>query len=125
LLAVAIFVPPSNIWRDRFLLVGGRSIPLVLCLAYVAALFVSRGQAPEGANIFSLAGVMKLLTPPGRALAGWIHFETFDLLIGRWIIDDASRRKINSLLTLVCIIVTLRFAPLGLLVYLGLRAVKR
>ncbi len=125
LLAIAILVPPSNIWRDRFLLAGGRWIPVVLCMAYVAALAVSRGQAPEGANIFSLAGVMKLLTPPGRALAGWIHFETFDLLIGRWIIDDASKRKFNSLLQLVCIVLTLRFAPLGLLVYLGLRAIKR
>jgi ABA4-like protein len=125
LLAVAIFVPPSNVWRDHLLLIAGRWFPLALCFAYVAALATSWGETSEGANIFSLGGVMELLRSPGRALAGWIHFETFDLLIGRWIIDDANKRRINSLLLLVCLVLTARFAPLGLLVYLGLRAVKR
>ena len=125
LLAVAIFVPPSKVWRDHLLLIAGRWFPLALCFAYVAALATSWGETSEGANIFSLGGVMELLRSPGRALAGWIHFETFDLLIGRWIINDANKRRINSLLLLVCLVLTARFAPLGLLVYLGLRAVKR
>jgi len=127
LLAVAIFVPPSKVWRDRLLLIAGRWFPLALCFAYVAALAISifwEGTS-EGANIFSIGGVMELFRSPGRALAGWIHFETFDLLIGRWIIDDAHKRRINSLLLLGCLVLTARFAPLGLLVYLGLRAVKR
>jgi Domain of unknown function (DUF4281) len=125
LLAVAIFVPPSNVWRDHLLLIAGRWFPVALCFAYAVALATSWGETSEGANIFSLGGVMELLRSPGRALAGWIHFETFDLLIGRWIIDDANKRRINSLLLLVCLVLTARFAPLGLLVYLGLRAVKR
>jgi Domain of unknown function (DUF4281) len=125
LLAVAIFVPQSNVWRDHLLLIAGRWFPLALCFAYVVALAMSWGEATDGANIFSLGGVMKLLRLPGRALAGWIHFETFDLLIGRWIIDDAHKRRINSLLLLGCLVLTARFAPLGLLIYLGLRAVKR
>ena len=123
LLGVAIFVPPSNVWRDHLLLIAGRWFPLALCFAYVAALAMSWGETTDGANIFSLGGVMKLLSLPGRALAGWIHFETFDLLIGRWVIDDAHKRRINSLLLLGCLVLTARFAPLGLLVYLGLRAV--
>ena len=125
LLAVAIFVPPSNVWRDHLLLIAGRWFPVALCFAYAAALAMSWGETSEGANIFSLGGVMELLKPPGRALAGWIHFETFDLLIGRWVIDDAHKRRINSLLLLGCLVLTARFAPFGLLVYLGLRAMKR
>jgi len=125
LLAVAIFVPPSKLWRDHLLLIAGRWLPLALCFAYVAALVISRGETSDSANIFSLGGVIELLKPPGRTLAGWIHFETFDLLIGRWIIDDAHKRRINSLLLFGCVVLTARFAPVGLLVYLGLRAVKR
>jgi len=125
LLAVAILVPPSKDWRDHLLLIAGRWFPLALCFAYVAALAMSWGGTSDSANIFSLGGVIELLKSPGRALAGWIHFETFDLLIGRWIIDDAHKRRINSLLLLGCLVLTARFAPLGLLVYLGLRAVKR
>src|SRR5262245_4627530 len=125
LLAVAIFVPPSNVWRDRLLLIAGRWLPLALCFAYVAALAISWGGTSDSANIFSLGGVMELLRSPGRALAGWIHFETFDLLIGRWIVDDAHKRRINSLPLLGCLVLPARFAPLGLLVYLGLRALQR
>src|SRR5262249_38190191 len=98
--------------------------PVALCFAYVAALAMSWGETTDGANIFSLGGVMKLLRLPGRALAGWIHFETFDLLIGRWVIDDAHKRRFNSLLLDGFIELTGRFDLLSLLVFLGLRAVK-
>jgi Domain of unknown function (DUF4281) len=62
---------------------------------------------------------------PGKMLGGWVHFLAFDLLVGRWSVDDTlagARSRAPLLMTLPT---TFLFGPLGLLLHLLVRAALR
>lgn len=122
LLVAGLYLPSRR--AALVLFVGGRVIPLGLCLAYAAAILAWWGDAPGGFG--SLDAVSLLLTHKGVLLAGWIHYLAFDLLIGRWQVDQtlaASSYKSLRWLTLPCLFATLMFGPAGLLLYLMLSRV--
>lgn len=98
------------------------AIPVVLGLTYMWLIASGyMGGMPEGASFFSLAGVMAFFTSPAAATAGWVHYLVFDLFIGAWEVRDAGRRGISHWAVIPCLIVTLMFGPIGLLLYLVLR----
>ncbi len=80
------------------------------------------GALPAGGNFSSLAGVMAFFTSPVAATAGWIHYLVFDLFIGAWQVRDAHARGIPHLAVVPCLVLTLLAGPVGLLLYLALRA---
>jgi hypothetical protein len=55
-------------------------------------------------------------------LAGWVHYMAFDLFIGAWETRDARRAGVPHLMVVPCLILTFMLGPIGLLVYLALRA---
>jgi hypothetical protein len=61
-------------------------------------------------------------TPFGTAVA-WAHFLAFDLFVGRWAFLDSRRRGVHPLLMAPALFLTFMLGPIGLLLYLGLRAV--
>jgi hypothetical protein len=124
MLIIAIFTTSINL-RSRLLFLAGRGIPILLCVVYAVLLIPVFKTRPAEGSIFSVAGVIALLSQPWAALAGWIHFEAFDLLVGRWIFDDATDKKTHKLPLLACLLLTLRFGPAGLLAYLGVRYLKK
>jgi len=63
-----------------------------------------------------------LFASPLAATFGWIHYLIFDLFIGAWESRDAQRRGIPHWAVIPCLLVTLLAGPIGLLVYLALRA---
>ncbi len=109
-------------WTQR--LVHAAWIPIALALVYGWALFASP-TAPEGAGFSSLAGVMALFTSPQAVLAGWIHYLVFDLFVGAWEVRDAARHRIPHGLLLPCLFFTFMLGPIGLALYLVLRAALR
>jgi hypothetical protein len=108
-------------WRWTQNLVHSALIPAVLGLVYLAAFATSSGT-PEGASMSSLEGVMKLFTSPNAVLAGWVHYLAFDLFVGAWEVRDARRHGIHHGFVIPCLVLTLGLGPVGLLLYLGLRA---
>ena len=117
LIGTGLFLPAR--WATRVLFFGGRVIPLGLCLAYAVAVFSWWGSAPGGFG--SLDAVAELFTHKGMLLAGWIHYLAFDLLMGRWQVDQsltAPTHKSLRWLTLPCLFATLMFGPAGLLLFL-------
>jgi hypothetical protein len=70
----------------------------------------------------TLDGVRELLGSPDGAAAGWAHFIAFDLFVGRWIYLDSRRAGRHPLLMAPILLLTILLGPLGLLVYLGIRA---
>ena len=68
---------------------------------------------------------MALFTNPEIALAGWLHYLAFDLLIGAWEVRTARREAIPHLLVLPCLALTFLFGPAGFLPFLALRAARR
>ena len=63
----------------------------------------------------NLDGITKLLSSRQGAFAGWMHFLTFDLFVGRWIYFDSLK---NGKPARLSILLTLMAGPLGLLFYL-------
>ena len=110
-------------WRGTQWIVHAAFVPVLLGLVYAFAL-ASAPPAPEGASFGSLRGVMLFFTVPESALAGWVHYLVFDLFVGAWEVRDAQRRGIPHLWVLPCLAFTLMLGPIGLLLYLVLRAVR-
>lgn len=119
-LALGALSPPGRP-RALILAFGGRAVPVGLCLLYVVLLVTYWGSAPGG-GFSSLAAVQLLFAVPGKMLGGWVHFLAFDLLVGRWIVDDALANGRSRLWLLLTLPATLMYGPLGLLLYLLVRA---
>lgn len=119
---VLLAVAPG--WKGTHVLVHSIVIPVIIGLTYawlMGSVLLS-GALPESANFSSLAGVMAFFTSPAAATAGWIHYLVFDLFIGAWQARDATRRGVPYPALLPCLILTLLAGPIGLLLYIVLRA---
>lgn len=116
---ILLAVAPDWRWTQR--IVHAFWIPLLLGCAYLLAILNGIGQGPEGANFFSLEGVMLLFHNPWSALAGWVHFLAFDLFVGAWEVRDARRHQIAHGWVIVCLGFTLMTGPFGLALYAVLR----
>ena len=99
--------------------IAGLLIPALFSIGYTALILVNWTTAPGGFG--SLADVMALFTSPPMALAGWVHYLAFDLLIGAWITRTAPRENIPHLLILPCLALTFLFGPAGFLAFTALR----
>ncbi len=96
------------------------AIPALLAVVSAAlypALYV---QSPGGyASIVDLR--ILLNADRGILLAAWLHYLAFDLLVGWWIGQDASRHMIPVYAVVPCQLLTFLFGPLGWLAYMGIR----
>ena len=119
-LVIASAMRPGGV-RHVVLLVSGRWVPIGLCVAYAVFLAGSWGSAPGG-GFQSLESVQILFSSRGLLLAGWTHYLAFDLLIGRWIVDDASSEGRSRLPLLLALPATFLFGPVGVLLYLAGRS---
>ena len=114
-------------WKGTQLAVHSMAVPVVLGLAYLwllARVWLG-GEAATGTSYFTLPGVMALFASPTGAVMGWIHYLVFDLFIGAWEARDAQRRGVAHWALVPCLLVTLMAGPVGLLLYLGVRAGMR
>jgi hypothetical protein len=111
-------------WQGTRILVQSVAVPIVIGLTYtwLIVMVFFGGALPQGGNFTSLSGVMAFFTSPIAATAGWIHYLVFDLFVGAWQVRDAQARGIAHLAIVPCLIVTLLAGPVGLLLYVALRA---
>jgi hypothetical protein len=100
--------------------IAGLAIPAVLSVLY-GVLFAIHAPGAEG-GFSSLANVTALFATPGVLLAGWLHYLAFDLFIGAWICRRATAEGMNPWLARLCLPPTFLLGPVGLLLFLGLRA---
>lgn len=103
--------------------VAGLVVPALFSVAYSALILVNWADAPGGFG--SLADVMLLFTVPAVALAGWLHFLAFDLLVGAWEVRTARREGIPHLLVVPCLALTFLFGPLGYILFQFIRAARK
>ncbi len=110
---------------------GGRLAPVLLSAGYATAVAIWWRDADGGFG--SLDAVARLFQTPGVLLAGWVHFLAFDLWVGRRQVDDLARQPGLSVvldwacrLTIIpCLLLTFMFGTVGLLMYFGLRQLRR
>jgi hypothetical protein len=72
----------------------------------------------------NLAGIAALLSSPAGATIAWVHFLAFDLFVGRWIYLHSRERDANPYLMAPILFLTIMLGPIGLLVYLAVRAAR-
>ncbi len=108
--------PLIPVWSDR---IAGLLVPLLLSAGYVVlvASFSSGGDGGFG----NLADVAILFSSQEAALAGWVHFLAFDLLIGAWVCRTARREYLNFWLVAPILMLTFLFGPAGYLAFFLLR----
>lgn len=100
-------------------LYAGLAVPAVLSVGYTALILAFWSGAEGGYD--SLANVQALFAHDGVALAGWVHYLAFDLIVGAWAVRTARAEGIPHLLVLPCLGLTFWFGPVGFLLFLALR----
>lgn len=104
-------------------IVSGYAIPLALSAIYTGIAIAYFGGAEGGFD--TLQNVALLFTQPEMVLLGWVHFLAFDLFIGAWEARTARAEAIPFLLVIPCLVFTFLLGPVGLLMFLALRAIRR
>ncbi|QMW23432.1 ABA4-like family protein [Sandaracinobacteroides saxicola] len=123
-LALALLTP----FRRPLAIQLARWVAAITCGFYATLLIhgLAFGQgAPEGAGFTSLAGVMLLFQTPQAVLAGWAHYLAFDLFVATWEAEDAERSNVPTWALYPCFFLTLMSGPIGLLLYLSIRAFRQ
>jgi ascorbate-specific PTS system EIIC-type component UlaA len=114
---IILIVAPRWVGTRKIILSG--AVPLLLSVAYLVLIALFFGRSEGGFD--SLANVMKLFTNEWAALAGWIHYLAFDLLVGIWEVKDSQDRGISHWFVIPCLILTFLLGPIGFLLYSVLR----
>lgn len=96
-------------------------IPLGLSLLY-AGLAMTNFFGVEGGGYSSLDEVAVLLSNREMLLAGWVHYLAFDLFIGGWVAVKADEAGVNRLIQAPILVLTFLFGPVGLAIFLLMRA---
>ena len=119
--ALMIFLPK---WKVTQVFIKFKVIPLVLSLIY--GFYIIQAIQIGGMMDFgSLSSVMTLLTEENAALAGWIHYLAFDLLVGMWIVHQNKTLQIHQLIIAPCLFATFMFGPIGFLLFMILKTLKQ
>lgn len=111
-------------WKVTRFLIDYKVIPLLLSLVY--AIYIFQAIQIGGMMDFgSLKSVMALFTEENAVLAGWVHYLAFDLLVGMWMVNQNRSLGIHQLLMAPCLFGSFMFGPLGFLLFMILRTVKK
>ncbi len=102
-------------WRGALERFCGRLVPVLLAAAYVV-LLVAYWSGTRG-DFSSLSGVQTLFRQPAAALAGWLHYLAFDLLIGTAIAQRFLADRLPRTLLIPILPLTFLFGPAGWLLF--------
>jgi hypothetical protein len=117
-----IFLPHWR-WTQRIL--ASLWVVVPAALLYAALVLPSLATLlPMLANP-QLAGIASALGTPEGATIAWAHFLAFDLFVGRWAYLESRQHGITAWLASPALFLILMVGPLGLLIYLSLRAVAQ
>ena len=123
--ALACWIGLALLPRFRFLrqamhvvVVGG------LCVLYTVLINVYFFRV-EGGGFSSLGTVQLLFQSPAVALAGWVHYLAFDLLVGGWIADRSDAIGLSRWVQAPVLVTTFMFGPIGLLIFVAMEQMQR
>ncbi len=111
-------------WKWSIGLICSVLIPFGLGLVYAGILLSQGFGGPEGGGFGSIEGLTILFSNPYILTAGWIHYLAFDLFVGCWEVNDAKRQGVPHWLVVPCLLLTFMLGPVGLCLYLIIRASK-
>ncbi|TCI84818.1 ABA4-like family protein [Tenacibaculum sp. M341] len=115
-----IFLPK---WKVTRFLIDYKIIPILLSVIYIIYIFISI-QAGGMMDFGSLASVMELFTQQNAVLAGWVHYLTFDLVVGMWMLDQNKKLQIHQAIMAPCLLGAFMFGPLGFFLFMIIKFIK-
>ncbi len=130
LLAVSLFLPRLRGWAwPATALVVPALLGGAYALLLAGALVGSGGDGAGGdgarPGFDTIEGVRAISATDTGVAAGWLHYLAFDLFVGSWIVRSGARLGLHPLLLLPCLALAFVAGPVGLLLFLGLRAALR
>jgi hypothetical protein len=111
---------PGWSWTRR--IIASPLIVLPVVVIYALLVIPAFGEVLPAVASPTLGGVRELLGTADGAAAAWAHMLAFDLFVGRWSWLDSRTRGIPALIMSPVLVLTILLGPLGLLVYLLVRA---
>lgn len=111
-------------WKATRFLIDYKIVPLLLSLIYAVYIGISI-QTGGMMDFGSLQSVMELFTKENAVLAGWVHYLAFDLLVGMWMLDQNRTIGIHQLLMVPCLFFTFMFGPVGFLLFIIIKSIKK
>lgn len=115
---IFLFVFYQKRWIYRILF---SFVIILFSCGYLYFLINGLGTTNEG-GFDTLEKVKVLFASDKALLAGWIHYLTFDLFVGMWISKSADQLGINRWVLLPCLILTFMAGPLGLFLFIIIKA---
>ena len=117
--ALMILLPGWS-WTRR--IIASPLIVLPVVVIYALLVIPAFGEVLPAVASPTLGGVRELLGTADGAAAAWAHMLAFDLFVGRWSWLDSRARGVPALIMSPVLLLTILLGPLGLLVYLLVRA---
>ncbi|MGW4940194.1 ABA4-like family protein [Actinoplanes sp. NPDC004185] len=117
--ALMILLPGWS-WTRR--IIASPLIVLPVVVIYALLVIPAFGEVLPAVASPTLGGVRELLGTADGAAAAWAHMLAFDLFVGRWAWLDSRTRGVPALIMSPVLLLTILLGPLGLLVYLLVRA---
>jgi hypothetical protein len=117
--ALMILLPGWS-WTRR--IIASPLIVLPVVVIYALLVIPAFGEVLPAVASPTLGGVRELLGTADGAAAAWAHMLAFDLFVGRWSWLDSRTRGVPALIMSPVLLLTILLGPLGLLVYLLVRA---
>lgn len=96
----------------------------LLASFYLVLFLIGPRETLVLARDYGLEGVAAWFDVPRLMLLGWVHYLAFDLFVGSWEAEEARRLGIGRAALVPCLLMTLMLGPLGLLLFLAVRAFR-
>jgi len=92
------------------------AVVTTLCIAYLV-LIIPNIHLFNPKSFSTLENILNMFKAKEALVAAWIHFLTFDLFVGIYIVETGNKKGISRWKYTLCLPVTFMFGPAGLLLF--------
>jgi hypothetical protein len=99
-------------------------VVLILALLYTAIILATI-QHFDVSSFSTLSNVKTLFQNDIALTAGWIHYLAFDLFVGHYIVTEGKKLSFARWQYTLCLPFTFMFGPIGLLMFVTIKWLKK
>jgi hypothetical protein len=99
-------------------------VVLILALIYTAIILATI-QHFDVSSFSTLSNIKTLFQNDFALTAGWIHYLAFDLFVGHYIVNEAKKLSFARWQYTLCLPFTFIFGPIGLLMFVTFKWLKK
>jgi len=99
-------------------------VVLILALIYTAIILTTI-QHFDVSSFSTLSNVKTLFQNDNALTAGWIHYLAFDLFVGYYIVNEGKKLSFARWQYTLCLPFTFMFGPIGLLMFVTIKWLKK